>query len=270
MAAIEREQSQRFRVRFAELSGGLLARFTKSESVDVDPYLIARALGEVMRRCEFRSAAGRKLLWNDYRMVLARSDFELLGPFGQTLDRDVREALLATARQFGGELLGPMRVTLVADESNELPRGEAAVRTAFLPAEDFAPSAPGERTIVMDGSDAVFETAVVADVRLDTAYLLRWAHGNAGLPTGSFAIVGRPHPGAPAQFISLVGASPKINKQHARISTGHSTIRVARLPSANPVEVNGRALDPGVEVEVAPPTRISLSNGDLVIEVRRA
>jgi len=269
VAAVEREQSQQFRVRFVELAGGLLARFSRRDSVDVDPFLVARALAEVMRRCEFRAANGRKLIWNDYRMIFARHDFELLGPFGALLDSDVRAAISTTAKSIGGDLLGPLRVTLVVDESNELPRGEAVVRTAFVPAEDLGRGAPGERTILLDPDAPPMSTAIVPDAHVSPTFGLRWATGSVALPSGVFAILGRPHPGAPARFVPLDGASAKINKQQVLLSTGASTVRVARLPDANPVHVNGRSLDPGAEVELAPPLRVSLSNDDLVIEVVR-
>ena len=79
MAALTREGPNQFRVRFDELARRGLGRLLRRDSVQVDPYLIGRAVTEVMGACTVRSATGRGLLWNDYRVVLSRADFELLG-----------------------------------------------------------------------------------------------------------------------------------------------------------------------------------------------
>ena len=66
----------------------------------------------------------------------------------------------------------------------------------------------------------------------------------------------------------LLGAGTKVNKQHARLLLVPAGLRVMRLPAANPVAVNARALAAGEEVELALPITISLSHDDLVIDVQ--
>ena len=75
MAAIHKDGIDQFRVRFTDL-----ARVRRGEQVHVDPYLIAQAIGLVMRECNVRSALGRPLVWNEYRLVLARRDFDAIRP----------------------------------------------------------------------------------------------------------------------------------------------------------------------------------------------
>ncbi|HLL24777.1 MAG TPA: hypothetical protein VK427_21740, partial [Kofleriaceae bacterium] len=71
-------------MRFAEL-----ARVKRGQPVQIDPYLIAQAIAAVMRECRVRSATGRPIVWNDYRLVLARKDFDLIRPLQAILERDL-------------------------------------------------------------------------------------------------------------------------------------------------------------------------------------
>ena len=75
MPAISKDGLDQFRVRFGEL-----AKVRRGEPVQIDPYLIAQAIGAVMRECTVRSAAGKPIVWNEYRMILARRDFDQIRP----------------------------------------------------------------------------------------------------------------------------------------------------------------------------------------------
>jgi len=127
--------------------------------------------------------------------------------------------------------------------------GEIAART---------PKAPGDTVFVDDSAGAAGDRCV-----------LQWTGGEARLDHGATVVVGRPHAEAPVHFVSLAGAGAKVNKQHFWIALGTSSLRIGRLAGANPVQVNGEAVAPGHEVEVALPAEISLSRGDLVLTVRR-
>ncbi len=277
MTAVIRESADQYRVLFDELGRRGLGLLRPREKALVDPYLIGRAVAEVMRACTVRSALGRPLLWNEYRVILSRADFEPLRALHAALERDLREVLTAELEGRGAELVGELRVTLVVDEADELEPGGAVVRVAFVPTERFAASAAGEMTVQFDtraGGAHVSpaqggSTVHVPDGVEEPAatIMLRWPLGETALPAGIPFIVGRPHPDAPARFVALTGANARISKQHLVVTAGFGRLRVGRLPSANPVHVDGRLLSAGEEIEGPTPFEIYLSHGEVVIAV---
>jgi hypothetical protein len=262
--AIEANGPDQFRVRFADL-----AKTRRGEPVQIDPFLIAQAIALVMRECTIRSAAGKPLVWNDYRLIMARADHERIRPLTAALERDLQAVLAQEAAARKAELVGALRVTVVADEADELAHAQAVVRTAFVPTAQLSAPRAGELTMRFDAWDAPkvptpgSQTVFVDD---RAAHTLRWAGGHAPLPATT-VILGRPHAEAPNNFIALTGAPPTVSKQHVFITLTDSGIKVGRFPKANPVHVNGELVEPGAEVEVALPAEISLSRGDLTIAV---
>jgi hypothetical protein len=246
MAPIAREGASQFRVRFAEI--------VRQRSAIVDPFAVARAVVAVMGECTVRSASGRGLLWNEYRVIVARADFDALAPLAALLDRDLGEVLGEEVQRRGAELVGELHVSVVADEADELPAGEAVVRATFVPTEKIE-TRPGALTVRIDRARLTSPRAV--------AFTLSWPDGRATIEPGAAMIVGRPHASPPARFIALAGASAKINKEHFVVTAGAHGLVIARVQHANPVHVNGRALAPGEQIEVQPPVAISLSKGDL-------
>jgi hypothetical protein len=271
MAAITLEQVDQYRIHFAEL-----ARAKRGQPVQIDPFLIAQAIAAVMAGCTVRSATGRPIVWNEYRLILARRDFDFIRPLQAILERDLKIVLADEARRRTAELVGELRITVVADESDELPPAEGVVRVAFVPTEKLAAPRFGEMTMRLDSFAVAGEivarasptdTVMVNDVTNPT-HALRWSGGVAHFGAGTHIVVGRPHPEAPSRFIALVGAGAKVNKQHFWIAaTGPSVVRIGRFAKANPVHVNGQAVGSGEEIEVGLPAEVSLSHGDLVLTV---
>jgi hypothetical protein len=272
MAIVTAESVDQYRVRFAEL-----ARAKRGQHVQIDPFLIAQAIGAVMRECTVRSATGRPIVWNDYRLVLARRDFDLIRPLQTILERDMKLVLAEEARARTAELVGELRITVVFDEADELPVSEGVVRVAFVPTDKLAAPKFGEMTMRLDSFAIAGEIAVrapasptdtvIVDDSTQTTHALRWSGGVAQFSAGVTTIVGRPHPDAPARFIALQGAGPKVNKQHFWIAATSTSARIGRFAKANPVHVNGQSVAGGDEVDVPLPAEISLSHGDLVITV---
>ncbi|MGN6103802.1 MAG: FhaA domain-containing protein [Kofleriaceae bacterium] len=277
MAAIRKESVDQFRIGFAEL-----AKARRGESVLVDPFLIARAIALVMRECTVRSAAGRSILWNEYRMILARKDFELVRSLQGPLEQDLQQVLAQEASARQAELVGALRVTVVFDEADELPAGQGVVRVAFVPTERLVHPRSGEMTVRFDGAVVAGELVARAPQPVhDTVFVeeatggtgdrctVQWPGGEARLEAGATVVLGRPHPDAPTRFIALTGAGAKVNKQQCWIALGPSGVRIGRLANANPVHVNGQPVAAAQEIEAALPVEISLSRGDLVLTVRR-
>jgi hypothetical protein len=275
MAAITKDGLDQFRVRFAEL-----AKLRRGELLQIDPYLIAQAIGAVMRECTVRSAAGMPIVWNEYRMILARSDLELILPLQSPLERDLRTVLAQEAQARKAELVGELRVTVVFDEADELRAGEGVVRVAFVPTDKLTAPRSGEMTMRLDAWAVAGEIAAkapkpgadtvhVADSITGATCSIYWAGGRAQIPFGSTVVLGRPHDGAPSQFIALTGAGSTVNKQHLFVVASETKVRIGRFPKANPVHVNGTALEAGTEIEVALPADVSLSRGDFALTLSR-
>ena len=271
MAAVIRETHNRFRVRFAELErGGVLGLF-RPPSRAVDPFLIGRAIVEIMRQASLRNPAGRPLLWNDYRMVLARADLEPLRALENRLRADLETTLAAEAASLGAEVVGDLCVHLVADESDELGPGEAVVRVEFAPADRAAAPDVGDLTMRVSSralTGEIDNATVLPAARPAAAGSCRltWQAGTAAIPPGATTVVGRPHSAQPEQFVPLAGASTRISKQHLWLLPGPGAITIGRFPSANPVEVDGNLIAAGQRIElIRLPVEIALSRGDLVL-----
>ncbi len=275
MPVIHKDGLDQFRIRFGEL-----ARVRRGEPVQIDPFLIARAIALVMRECTVRSAIGRPITWNQYRMVLARRDFDQIRPLQAPLERDLKMVLAEEARARQAELVGELRVTVVFDEADELPPGEGVVRVAFVPTERLVEPRPGEMTMRLDGwvvSGEIAARAMAAPA--DTVHVgdaaaaccvLRWPGGEAPLAPGATIVVGRPHLDPPAGFVALTGAGAKVNKLHCWVIATPASVRIGRFAKANPVHVGGQPIAAGEDLEVGLPAEISLSHGDLVLSVYRA
>jgi hypothetical protein len=272
MAAVTLEALDQYRVRFVEL-----ARAKRGQPIQIDPFLIAQAIATVMRECTVRSATGRPIVWNEYRLILSRRDFDLVRPLQAILERDLKLVLAEEARARAAELVGELRITVVFDEADELPLSEGVVRVAFVPTAQLAAPKFGEMTMRLDSFAVSGEIAarasgsptdtVMVDDSTQTTHALRWPGGIAHFAGGTTIVVGRPHPEAPARFIALTGAGTKVNKQHFWIAATSTVARIGRFAKANPVHVNGQSIAGGEEVEVPLPAEISLSHGDLVITV---
>ncbi len=278
MAPIRKHSVDQFEVDFAAL-----AKTKRGDPVQVDPFLIGRAIALVMRECVVRSAAGKPILWNEYRMILARQDFELVRSLQGPLERDLQEVLAQEAAARRAELVGALRVTVVFDEGGELPAGAGVVRVAFVPTDRLVQPRAGEMTVRFDsfviageivgeivGKPNPHDTVFVDDSSTGDRIRLWWQGGEAVLSIGTTAIVGRPHADAPANFVALTGAGAKVNKQHVWIALGPNSVRIGRYATANPVHINGQAVAASQDVEVPLPAEISLSHGDLVLTVRRS
>jgi hypothetical protein len=270
---IAKDGLDQFRVLFATL-----AKTRRGEPTQIDPFLIAQAIGLVMRECTVRGATGAALVWNDYRMIMARADYERIRPLQSVLERDLKVVLADTARQRAAELVGELRVTVIPDDADELPHAEAVVRVAFVPTDKLSSPRTGEMTMRLDawtaageivatpsnpGSDTVF----VADA--GAACTLAWTGGSAPIPPNTTVVIGRPHPDAPPHFIALTGAGATVNKQHFFVLATERGVKIGRFPKANPVHVNGALLEAGAETEVALPVELSLARGDFTVSVRR-
>jgi hypothetical protein len=272
VSGVQRQAADQFEVRWSELAG---RRRRQGEYVQVDPFLVCRAITEAMAACTVRTAAGAPLLWNEYRVILAAADFEPLLALQALLVRDLEAVLAREAESRQAALIGALQVTVVADEAGELPPGVGVIRAAFVPTERLLAPVDSQMTVRFDLLQAraaaapapAQDTMVVAEpLDLDGApWILRWPGGEAALPVGVTIIAGRPHPDPPPSFVALHGASARINKQQLSLRAGPSRVTIRRMPAANPVHVGADLLAPSAETEATPPVEIALSLGELVL-----
>lgn len=273
---IAREGPERFRVELGELARKVVRGHRRGAPVLVDPFLIARTIAEVMRACAFRSVTGQRLLWNDYRMILARADYDAVRALQGPLERDLGRALASEAAATGAELVGELRVSVMHDEADELAAGQAVVRVAFVPTERLLAPRAGELTVRFDAAQLAglmravgsTETVIVQDTTSSTSFVIRWPGGEARLADGATLVLGRAHEGAPTGFVAIT-SSAKINKQHVWISGSAAAVRIGRFAGANPVHVAGASLAAGLHIDAVPPIEVSLSRGELAFTIVR-
>lgn len=264
MRGVVREQQDSFRLDLRVVGGGRLWPLT-ARSWRVDPHVVATAVLGLMDSCDDRDARGRPLVWNRYRLFLAQADYDHLRPLIDRLRTDLFEMMQERLDALGAGVVGPLQLDVMVAEDTPQPGGTAIVQVAFQP------SAP-----VLHAPDATVRAGRYADDTTTSTTLrvpeptgpavtvLVWPGGSAPLAQGVRVVVGRPHVGSAGAFVPLHGASPTVNKRQALIEPTTDGAVVGRLLRANPVQVNGKLVAAGSEVEVRGfPIEISLSDGAL-------
>lgn len=272
--AVSAQGEDRFDVDFSIMRLGKLGAMLRSEQVLVDPQLVAEAVRAVMRRCQVKDARGGALVWNEYKLFLARSDHEGLRPLEPRLNADLPGLLHEELLDISAELVGDLTVRLLIDEAGDVPKGGAAVRVAFLPSKDLADPSDGEVTVRLTNKrpGAAGITQRIADPLggSGAGVELLWSHGHRFIPIGTRVLLGRHHPEPPPNFVPLMGAGKTINKRQAWIEPAESGVVIGRMSNANPVQVNGHLVQPGGQLQSTElPLRISLSNGELILTLRK-
>jgi len=272
----------RFRVDFSLLgeSSGFTKRlkslFAQTEPKSVDLYRIGQAVCGVMGRSTERDVDGALLAWNEYRIYLARADYDRLRALQSRLQAGLDQRIRAQLDTMDARTIGDPVVRVLVDEETDLARGVGEIVVSYVANAALAPPADGEVTVRVSQPRPALKPATTERVSsapepTGPALTLRWAGGSARVPAGQRFQVGRPNPNAPAQFVSLAGASTKINSAHFHIERSEEGIVITRPVRSNPVQVAGRLLQPGGRMVVAEaPVEISLSNGELVVTVESA
>jgi hypothetical protein len=247
----------------------------RGSQATVDPFLVAKAIREAMRQCPHRTATGSPLVWNDYSVFMDLEDWTRVKKLETTLVRDlggVVEKELATLK---AEMVGPLTVRLLRDESGNVRAGMAVLKVDFSSADRLAAPDPNEMTVRVGRPATVPRadppTERVAGVIPDNARLkVEWESGSTSVPAGVRAVFGRPHKAASPGFIPLTGAGTKINKRQLWVEAGGGGVIVGRFSEANPVEVAGRLVQPGGQIAVDRfPVDVTLSNGEMKLTIDR-
>ncbi|MEL6344936.1 MAG: FhaA domain-containing protein [Myxococcota bacterium] len=278
--SVSRIAPGRFRVDFSALEqgGGLFGRLKGLLNADkpaqVDLYGIAQAVCAVMIKSTERDVDGSLLAWNEYKVYLSRIDHERIRVLQDRLQRGLESRIHQQLSTMKARTVGDPVVRVLVDEETDLPQGVGEILVAYVVNDAIAAPQDGEMTVRVNApqvaasgskTQRVMEPGVAAS---GGGLILRWAGGEARIPPGRRAQVGRPHAGAPDNFVALTGASNRINSAHFHLERGDLGMVVSRPVRSNPVKVNGKLLQPGGRLVVSGSTaEIELSNGEMSLTV---
>jgi len=243
----------------------------------VDPFLVATAVKEVMRQCPHRTATGSPMVWNDYSVFLDIADWTRIKKLETTLVRDLGGVVEKDLAGLKAEMVGPLNVRLLRDESGNVRAGTGVVKADFTEARKLAKPDASEMTVRVGKpaapslTDLPTERVPEAPVANGGAALrVQWDRGKAMVAGGTRIVLGRPHQPSSPGFVPLTGAAGKINKRHLWIEGGGGGVIIGRFTGANPVEVAGRLVQQGGQIAVDKfPVQVTLSNGEMKLTIDR-
>lgn len=241
----------------------------------VDPFIVAKAVKLAMKSCPHKTATGAPLVWNDYTVFMDLEDWTRVKKLESTLVRDLGGVVEKELANLKAEMVGPLSVRLLRDESGNVRPGTALLKADFSSADRLAPPDANEMTVRVGKPKPVPAadppTERVAGVVPDGSRLtVVWAGGSTAVPPGIRAVFGRPHKGSSPGFVPLTGAGTKINKRQLWVESGGGGVIVGRFSAANPVEVSGRLVQPGGQIAVNRfPVEVTLSNGEMKLTIDR-
>jgi hypothetical protein len=231
----------------------------------LDPHLLARAVSAVMERCTLRSADGSKLVWNRYDVIVEPGARDHLRGLERLIASQLPAAIEQARAKLKAATVGPFVVHILPDEGGTLTSREAVVRVK-CEAEGEAGDPEGAITIRLSRKPkGAARSSILPE---SSSVKVSWPQGEAIVPEGQRVTFGRAHENPPATFIALTGATGKINSRQVWIELFSGKVSVGRLSGANPVQVEGREVQPGGHIQVAQlPVDISLSLGELTLRV---
>jgi hypothetical protein len=249
----------------------------RAHKATVDPFLVAKAVKEVMRQCPNRTATGGPLVWNDYAVFLDIADWTRIKKLEGTLVRDLGGVVEKELAGLKAEMVGPLNVRLLRDESGNVRPGTGVVKADFTEARKMAPPDPSEMTVRIGKPAAPSLTDLPTERVPELAVpnggsglRVQWDRGSAMVAGGTRIVLGRPHQPASPGFVPLTGAASKINKRHLWIEAGGGGVIIGRFSEANPVEVAGRLVQQGGQIAVDKfPVQVTLSNGEMKLTIDR-
>jgi hypothetical protein len=274
----DEQDTQKFHIDWAAVHAGLNP-WKRAARVSVDPFLVAKAVRGVMRQCTHQTAAGKPLVWNEYSVFLELSDWEHVKKLESTLVRDLGGIVEKEINKLKAEMVGAFNVRLLRDEGGSVRPGYAIVKVDFSEVEKPVAADLGEMTVrintplgrtVLDMQTQNLPDVVNPEGEGPEELKVTWSEGETTIRGGARVVLGRPHTGETPGFVPLTGANTKINKRQVWIEAEDGGAVIGRLSDANPVEVNGRLLQAGGQIDVDTlPVQISLSSGELHLTVER-
>jgi hypothetical protein len=228
----------------------------------MDPATVGAALVAVLDSCRERAVDGRLIFWNEFRVFLNTAEFLHLRPMVDLTVGGLDQLVDERVRERNAVQVGRTVIRLGVDRDEDVPAGTLRVRCERVRDPDIGGDREGEVTI-RAGRDVKrpnveHGTHGVAD---HGPFRLEWPGHSVNLRAGTKVFLGRPHPEAAEPFVALVGADARINSRHVSLEVTPVVVVLQRLPEANPVAVNGGAVQPGGKVEISAfPATVTLSH----------
>jgi Protein of unknown function (DUF3662)/Inner membrane component of T3SS, cytoplasmic domain len=257
----------RFERRIESLVEGLFTRWSRDR---VHPVEIGR---RVIREMETGAMAGLHgaLLPNEYRVYLNPKDFGPYESFGPTLVAELADTLRSRAVELGGNLAGP--VSLTVEPRDAIAAGEIYVEARLAPGADSgsgSAAAAGPSGTAAAAAGGEERRGVGSDTRIyrqgrPAAPRLRVLAGPAGTAGREFLLdraeltIGR------RLDQDIVIDDPSVSRSHARIYVTAGSVAVEDAGSTNGTAVNGRRLAGG-RVPVRDGDRLQI--GSVVLQLR--
>jgi len=146
------------------------APFTKAFRSEIQPVEIAGALRRELDENVAVLARGRAIVPNHFTVVLSPGDYDRFAEWAQTLADELAEAVLVHAERQRYEFVGPVQVTLLAEDrldTGELEVESQTVRGALTPASD-ADGGEGRPVVEVEGHSYVLTHPVTVLGRDET------------------------------------------------------------------------------------------------------
>ncbi|MFW6599030.1 FhaA domain-containing protein [Propionibacteriaceae bacterium Y2011] len=218
-----------------KLEGAVHGVFARAFKGDVQPVEIAARLQRELDAEAKLMSRTKKLVPNDFTVILSAHDYDRLVPYGKTLNAEIIPELKDHAKERGYVFNGPIRLNLEVDDS--LPTGRFVVESQAVAAVDTDDRADTE---MLQAANLVLE------------------------------VNGMRHPLQPPGFTIGRGSDadlrindPGISRRHAEIQVhANGLMRVVDLGSTNGIVVNGNRVR---EANVTDGTRIEIGSTRMLV-----
>lgn len=302
LRSVRRLARDRFEVRFERLKRELTPwrkqLFLDQSMLQVDPQLILESIRRVMPFCELHDGTGARLVWNEYKVFLAREDHDEFAHMEPRLLAEADRVLDGYRQALGAETIGDLTLRLLVDDGNAVEgritvihvaaKANQALNEYVAPPEEITvrlPASPAHaprEPAVVHLPPAPIEAQAVSTDRVANKVdnlTLRWDGGSAAVGPGVRWTVGRRIEPPPADYcIQLADASTRIStrafwiegKVDASGRVDGATIGRFDHDTANAVHINGELLGRGQEIRIFDfPTTIELTGGEFSLRLER-
>lgn len=228
---------------------GLRARLFRTR---LEPVQLAKGLIRAMETHR-TIALERTFVPNSYALGLAPADHARFAPFRKSLERDLAESILGSARDRGFTLIAFPEVVL--EEDPALRPGEVRVSCALVDASGSPVERPDAQSLAaLRSNTTVLDREALLTARAVPVASLEGRRGTRALGADALVIGRDPRS-------DLVLDDPRISRRHAEIRPRLGRFALVDLGSTNGIRVNGRRV---TETALADGDRIDIASESFV------
>jgi hypothetical protein len=248
--------------------------FEKREAV-VDGWAIGQAVRHAIGRCNTFTVAGKRQVWNEYRLFLHPADLDRVRPAVSHMVGELGELIREEIARHEAHTIGRIEVRLLSDSSRTIPPGRAQLACGLRADGEEVRREDGETTLRFDsqGRASVRDHGRSGEATLpSSAVVLRGGGQVVHLPEGRTVTLGRAAEPNPPDHLTVPGATRRVSRRHLEVHVDGAQVRVTALPDAA-TSVNGRPLSAAevVAFTLAPgvPVPLVLAN-EVRVDLERA